>query len=169
MAGKSPLPVGHPSIEKFVCISSVQKMDICYTHPPIHGSLIDTNRVGYTYPDSHQSLQSWSSSIPGWPSDHDNVDMELRSLAQYEADHPNMDNYVQRRAANAVCFDFSGSKFPAAGVCPTSVHSWHPAIDAAINNARTVFPASHSKTHDLFFSWMPASHRYRNLVCRNTF
>ena len=159
MAAKRPLPVGHPSIERYVCISSFQKMKICSDHPAIHANLVETNVAGYTYPPAHRSLETWASAIPGYPGDHPNVDTELRLLSQYAVDHPNLDSYVQRRLPTESCWDFSGVQFPAAGVCPATVTSWHPSIDASINDPSVVFPAAHTRTHAMLAAWMPATHR----------
>ena len=159
MAAKVPLPVGHPSIEKYVCVSAFEKMKICSTHPAIHANLLEANVAGYTYPIAHRSLDAWVSAIPGYPGDHDSVDSELRVMGQYDADHPNMDSYVTRRLPTEACFDFSGVTFPGAGVCPSRVPAWHPGIDASIDNFLKAFPSTHPRTNALFTSWMPSSHR----------
>jgi hypothetical protein len=145
--------------------SSAYKMDICYSHPAIHSQMLETNTAGYSYPSNHISLQAWAMGLPGFhplvdeDDDHDNVDDILREGDQYEDDHPNIDQYVNRLSAGAACHDFSGTTYPPAGVCPASVSSTHPAIDAAIQNSGVVYPASHIKTHPLLASWMPSTHR----------
>ena len=101
-------------------------MDICYNHPQIHCSLLETCSNGYVYPQGHKLLQSWAQTLPGWPSgDHDNVDGLMQNMEQYESDHPNMDNYVNRLGPLAQCYDFSGVKYPAPGVCPAGTSSYH--------------------------------------------
>lgn len=135
-------------------------MNICYNHPAIEAQLNkgQSGSTPYNYPIGHPTLQSFFA--PLLPGDHGNVDSLLRSGRKYGSSHPNMDNYVTRLAANVQCYDFSSVRYPPSGQCPTAVGPTHPAIDAAINNAATVFPSNHIKTQPLLLTWMPSTHRW---------
>ena len=161
MAEKVPLPVGHPSIDSYVCENQTMgpNIDICYNHPVIHNQLSKarSGNVNYSYPSTHTSLHSLFA--PMLPSSHPNVDTLLRNGQKYDSNHPNVDNYVNRLAANAVCYDFSSVVYPGAGVCPSTVPSWHPALDVAINNPGKAFPGNHVKSQPMMAPWMPSTHR----------
>ena len=159
MATGVPLPGDHPSVDPYVCNKSIVQKDICFNHPDVQAHLVSSHVVGYDYPVAHESLDAWASALPGYPQNHSNVDTLLHGGKQYGSDHPNMDKYVNRRSPGAVCYNFSVTKYPPAGVCPSGVPSWHPDIDAAIDNPSKVYPAFHVRTHPILAAWMPADHR----------
>ena len=159
MATGVPLPADHPSVDPYVCNKSIVQKDICFNHPDVQSHLVSSHLLGYDYPVAHESLEAWASALPGYPQNHSNVDTLLHGGKQYGLDHPNMDKYVNRRSPGAVCYNFSVTKYPPAGVCPSGVPSWHPAIDASIDNPLKVYPAYHVRSHPILAAWMPADHR----------
>jgi hypothetical protein len=167
MAQKVRLPVGHPSVDRYVCVNnSVPKMmDVCNSHPLIHDqlSIVVSGAASYSYPSSHLSVHSFFA--PFMPSSHPDLDSLMKSGVKYNSSHPNVDNYVNRLSPYAVCYNFSSVKFPGEGVCPSYAPSWHPAIDSAINNGSTKYPANHIKTQPMFASWMPSAHRLHLCFC----
>ena len=163
MATGVPLPGDHPSVDPYVCNKTLLQMDICYNHPEIHTQMIDANWAGYRYPVGHKSISAWAAELPGYPFDHDNVDELLMNAEQYGLDHPNVDKYVKRRHPSAVCYNFSVSTYPDAGVCQlpttrTMVPAWHPMIDASINDPLKVYPVAHPRAHVMLGAWMPLDH-----------
>jgi hypothetical protein len=149
-------------MDRYLCVQNntfTQRMDVCYNHPPIHHQLskATSGSSNYSYPSAHTSVHSFFA--PMMPSSHPNVDTLLRNGRKYDSNHPNVDNYVNYLPANALCHNFSTVAFPGAGVCPDTVPSWHPALDASINDATKTYPANHVKTQPMMAPWMPSTHR----------
>lgn len=76
--------------------------------------------------------------------------MLMKAKIPLPAGHPTMDNYVC--STNTTAF--------LNGQCPVSISSFHPPVDAAINNASLVYPTTHPKVQSLMAAYLPVSHTY---------